>query len=51
MRLANGASRVGVAVQLDAQATKRDIEKSCGVRAITVAANKRIENMLSLDLG
>jgi hypothetical protein len=51
VRLANGASRLGVVVQLDAQATKRDIEKSCGVRAIAVAAYKHIENMLSLDLG
>jgi hypothetical protein len=38
-------------VQLDAQAAKRDIEKSCNVRAIAVAAHERIENMPSLNIG
>jgi hypothetical protein len=42
---------LNVVVQLDAQAAKRDIEKSCGVRAIAVAANERIKNMLSLNVG
>jgi hypothetical protein len=51
VRLAHDAARLSIIVQLDAQASKRDVEKAGGVRAIAVAANERIENMLSLSLG
>ena len=44
-------ARMSVVMQLDAQATNRDIELSCGVRAIAAAAHERIENMLPLNLG
>jgi hypothetical protein len=44
-------ARLNIVMQLDAQATNRDVKKSCGVCAIAVAARKRVENMLSLNLG
>jgi len=37
-------------VQLDAQATKRDVKKVCGVRAIAVTAHERIKNVRTLNL-
>ena len=51
MRLAHGAARLRIIAQLAAQGAKRDAEKSGGVRAIAVAAHKRIENISSLNLG
>ena len=51
VRLAHDAARLSIIVQLGAQAAKRDVEKAGGVRAIAVAANERIENMLSFSFG
>jgi hypothetical protein len=51
VRLAHGAARLRIIVQLHAQAAKRDAEKSGGARAIASTAYERIENMLSLNLG
>jgi len=51
VRLAHGAARLRIIVQLDAQAANRDMQEACGVGAIAVAALQRTENMLSLNLG
>jgi hypothetical protein len=51
VRLAHDAARLSIIVQLDAQAAKRDVEKTGGMRAIAVATYECIENMLSLNLG
>jgi hypothetical protein len=49
--LAHGAACLRVIVQLDAQAANRDMQEACGMCAIAVAALKRSENILPLNLG
>jgi hypothetical protein len=51
VRLAYGAARSCIVMQLAAQAAKRDIEKLRGLCAIAAAASERFENMLALDFG
>lgn len=50
MRLAYRVPRLRIIMQFDPQTAKRNAKKRGGMRAITVAAHKRIENVLPFDI-